>query len=113
MNSPQTAIYDKSRIIFGLSHARKSISKAERVLLVEGYFDVVMAHQNGIDVAVASSGTAVTPEQMKTLRRFAAELMLCLDADEAGRGATPRSVEMGSRAGRSEPVGELPNAYEA
>src|SRR5207245_4782852 len=79
-------------------------------LLVEGYFDVGMAHQNGIDIAVASSGTAVTPEQMKTLRRFAAELMLCLDSDEAGRAATQRAIEMGSRAGLSVRVVELPNA---
>jgi DNA primase len=110
MNSPQTSIYDKGRTIFGLSHARKAISEAQRALLVEGYFDVIMAHQNGVQVAVASSGTAVTAEQMKTLRRYASELLLCLDTDEAGRHATQRAIESAARAGLAARVVELPNA---
>ncbi|HEV3231327.1 MAG TPA: DNA primase [Candidatus Dormibacteraeota bacterium] len=110
MNSPQTAIYDKGRSIFGLSHARKAIAQSGRALLVEGYFDVMMAHQNGIQIAVASSGTAVTDDQVRTLRRLAGDLLLCLDGDEAGRHATERVVEMASRAGMRVRVVELPNA---
>ncbi len=110
MNSPQTSIYDKGRTIFGLSQAKKAISAGDRALLVEGYFDVMMAHQNGIDIAVASSGTAFTEDQVKILRRFAADLMVCLDADEAGHAATQRVIEMASKAHMRVTVVELPNA---
>ena len=110
LNSRQTVIYDKSRTIFGLSQSKKAIEKAGAALLVEGYFDVMMAHQHGITTAVASSGTAVTPEQLKTLRRFAPDLLLCLDSDEAGQAATQRTIEMASRAGMRVRVVELPNA---
>jgi DNA primase len=110
MNSPQTSIYDKGRTIFGLSQAKKAISAGDRALLVEGYFDVMMAHQNGIDIAVASSGTAFTPEQVKILRRFAADLLVCLDSDEAGRAATQRVIEEASKAHMRVTVVELPNA---
>ncbi|MHB8509411.1 MAG: DNA primase [Candidatus Dormibacteria bacterium] len=110
MNSPQTSIYDKGHTIFGLSHARKAISSASRALLVEGYFDVMMAHQHGVTTAVASSGTAVTPEQLRLLRRFAEDLLLCLDSDVAGQEATRRTIELASRAGLRVRVAELPNA---
>jgi DNA primase len=110
LNSRQTAIYDKSRTIFGLSQAKKAIEKAGAAILVEGYFDVMMAHQNGTTNAVASSGTAVTSEQLKTLRRFAPDLLLCLDSDEAGQAATQRTIEMASKAGMRVRVIELPNA---
>ena len=110
MNSPQTPLYDKSRTIFGLSHARKAIAEAGKALLVEGYFDVMMAHQNGITTAVASSGTAITDEQLRLLKRFTTDLVLCLDGDEAGRHATQRAIEMSARSGMRAVVVELPNA---
>jgi DNA primase len=110
MNSPQTSIYDKGRVIYGLDAARKTISSGGRALLVEGYFDVLMCHQNGIDYAVASSGTAVTPEQLKALKRVATELYLCLDTDEAGRNATQRVIADAARSGLRVMVVELPNA---
>ena len=110
MNSPQTSIYDKGRTIFGLSAARKKMQEQDRALLVEGYFDVMMAHQNGIDIAVASSGTAFTEDQVKILRRSASELLVCLDTDEAGRQATGKVIEMASRAHMRVLVIELPNA---
>jgi len=110
MNTPQTALYDKSRVVYGLANARKKIAETERALLVEGYFDVIMAHQNGIGTAVASSGTAVTAEQVKILRRFANELYLCLDSDDAGQHATERAIEMAARAGMRVRVVELVSA---
>jgi DNA primase catalytic core len=110
MNSPQTSIYDKGRVIYGLDAAKKKISSEGRALLVEGYFDVLMSHQNGIDYAVASSGTAVTPDQLKALRRFATELYLCLDTDEAGKNATQRVIADAARSGMRVMVVELPNA---
>ena len=110
LNSPDTAIYQKGRTIFGLSHARKAIAKQERALLVEGYFDVMMAYQNGIDIAVASSGTAFTEDQVRMLRKIAQEVLVCLDSDDAGRAATMRVIEMISRAHMRALVVELPNA---
>jgi DNA primase len=110
LNSPETSIYQKGRTIFGLSHARKAIAKQERVLLVEGYFDVMMAHQNGIDIAVASSGTAFTEDQVRMLRRIAQEVLVCLDSDDAGRAASQRVIEMISKAHMRALVVELPNA---
>jgi len=110
MNSPQTSIYDKGRVIYGLDAARKTMSSGGRALLVEGYFDVLMCHQNGIDYAVASSGTAVTEDQLKALRRFATELYLCLDTDEAGKNATQRVIADAARSGMRVMVVELPNA---
>jgi DNA primase catalytic core len=110
LNSPDTAIYQKGRTIFGLSHARKAIAKQERALLVEGYFDVMMAYQNGIDIAVASSGTAFTEDQVRMLRKIAQEVLVCLDSDDAGRAATMRVIEMISKAHMRALVVELPNA---
>jgi DNA primase len=110
LNSPETSIYQKGRTIFGLSDARKAIAKQERALLVEGYFDVMMAHQNGINIAVASSGTAFTEEQVRMLRRIAQEVLVCLDSDDAGRAASQRVIEMISRAHMRALVVELPNA---
>src|SRR5258708_4874888 len=110
LNSPGASIYQKGRTIFGLSHARKAIAKQEKALLVEGYFDVMMAHQNGIDIAVASSGTAFTEEQVRMLRRISQEVLVCLDSDDAGRAATMRVIEMISKAHMRALVVELPNA---
>jgi DNA primase len=110
MNSPQTSIYDKGRTIFGLSQAKKAITASDRALLVEGYFDVMMAQQNGIETAVASSGTAFTEEQVRILRRFASDLQVCLDSDDAGRAATQRVIEMASKQHMRVTVIELPNA---
>jgi DNA primase len=110
LNSPDTSIYQKGRTIFGLSRARKAIAKQERALLVEGYFDVMMAHQNGIETAVASSGTAFTEDQVRMLRRIAQEVLVCLDSDDAGRAATMRVIEMVSKAHMRALVVELPNA---
>jgi DNA primase len=110
MNSPQTSIYDKGRVIYGLDVARKAMSSSGRALLVEGYFDVLMSHQFGVDYAVASSGTAFTPDQLKALRRFATDLYLCLDTDEAGKNATQRVIGDAARAGMRVMVVELPNA---
>jgi len=110
MNSPQTSIYDKGRVIYGLDSARKTISAGGRALLVEGYFDVLMCHQNGVDYAVASSGTAFTSDQHKAIRRFATELYLCLDTDEAGQSATQRVIADASRSGMRVMVARLENA---
>ncbi len=92
INGPETAIYKKSKILYGLSEARIAISQKKRALLVEGHLDCVMSHQLGYTETIALAGTALTPEHTELLHRFCDEIILCLDADNAGQKATSRSV---------------------
>ncbi|MDR0916510.1 MAG: DNA primase [Oscillospiraceae bacterium] len=90
INSPDTAVYSKSRNLFALNLAKKS--KAGRLILVEGNIDVVALHQAGIDCAVASLGTALTVEQAQLMKRFTENVVLCYDGDEAGQRASKRAI---------------------
>lgn len=91
VNSPETPLYRKSQILFGLSKARDAIRTSRSVLLVEGYFDVIAAHRAGIQNVVAVSGTALTDEHAQLLHRYADKAILCLDQDRAGKDAARRS----------------------
>lgn len=93
INSPQSPVYDKSRSIYGLFEAKNALRNKDEAILVEGYADVLSLHQAGFDNAVASSGTALTPEQLKILKRFCSRLILVYDADEAGIKAAGRALE--------------------
>lgn len=92
INSPQTLVYDKSKIIFGLSEAKHAIREQKRVVLVEGYLDVLTAHQAGFRNVVAVSGTALTQAQVDLLKRFTTTLVLAFDTDAAGLEAVNRGV---------------------
>ena len=92
INTPQTLIYDKSRIIYGLSKAKLEIKKADQCILVEGNMDALMSHQAGVKYAVASSGTALTPYHLRLLQRFTNNLGFCFDTDQAGNLATRRGI---------------------
>lgn len=92
LNSPETLVYKKKENLFAMNIAKNS--KAGQFLLMEGYMDVVSLHQNGFDNAVASLGTAFTPEQAGILKRYADKAVLCYDADEAGQKATDRAGEI-------------------
>jgi DNA primase len=94
INSPETPAYVKGRVIFGLDLARDEIMKRGHAVLMEGQFDVITAHQFGVQNAVASSGTALTDEQVRLLQRFTSELLLVFDADRAGRSAAFKAVEL-------------------
>jgi DNA primase len=94
LNSPDSVAYHKSVAIFGLDLARAAITGRRAAVIVEGYFDVIAAHTAGIDYTVASSGTALTREQVHSLGRMAETLILCFDGDEAGRGATTKAVDV-------------------
>jgi len=85
INSPETPAYIKGRVIFGLDLARDEIATRGHAVLMEGQFDVITAHQFGVKNAVASSGTALTNEQVRLLKRFTDELLLVFDSDQAGR----------------------------
>ncbi|MGH7764656.1 MAG: DNA primase, partial [Candidatus Dormibacteraceae bacterium] len=96
INSPETPAYVKGRVIFGLDLARDEITRRGHAVLMEGQFDVITAHQVGITNAVASSGTALTDDQVRLLKRFTDELLLVFDADRAGRAAAFKAVELAS-----------------
>lgn len=92
INSPQTAVFDKSGNLYGINLASQSIRKEDLAVLVEGYMDVIMAHQYGFSNVVASMGTAVTEKQMNTLKKLTKNLILALDSDIAGEEAMLRCV---------------------
>jgi DNA primase len=94
INSPETRVYDKSRALYGLRQAKRAIRQEEEAILVEGYTDVISLHQAGIEHAVASSGTALTEQQVHTLGRYAKRLVLLYDADEAGARAARRAMDL-------------------
>ncbi|MBT4119623.1 MAG: DNA primase [Candidatus Peribacter sp.] len=91
INSGDTPVYNKSNVLYGLHHAREAIRATKRVVLVEGYFDVIACHRVGIKNAIAVSGTALTEQHVKTLKRYADTVVLCLDQDRAGQQAAERS----------------------
>ena len=92
INSPETPIFDKSSILYGINLTREAIRQQDRTVIVEGYMDVITAHQNGFGNVVASMGTAVTERQILTIKRLSKNLVFALDADAAGREATLRGV---------------------
>jgi DNA primase len=94
LNTPDTSAYRKSQSIFGIDLARKAIEREHAAVIVEGYFDVIGAHAAGVEHVVASSGTALTREQVRILSRYASTFVLCFDADGAGRAAASRAVDV-------------------
>lgn len=99
LNTPQTAMYDKSSAIFGLHLAKEAIRSADRVVLVEGNMDVIASHQAGVKNVVAASGTALTSAQLKTLRGITRNVVLAFDSDRAGMAATQRVVPIAQKFG--------------
>ncbi len=94
INTPQTPIYDKGKLLYGLNFAKLDIRRADRCVIVEGNLDVIMSHQAGVTHAVASSGTALTDNHLKIIKRYSDNLDLCFDADSAGSMATDRGVDL-------------------
>ncbi len=99
VNSPETELFKKSRVLYGLDRARNHIRKLDCILLVEGQFDLILAHQSGLPFAVALSGTALTPEHLSILGKLSKRLVLALDADQAGVRSGLKSAYMAMRAG--------------
>jgi DNA primase len=94
INSPETEIYVKSKILYGAYFAQRSIRKEDRCYLVEGYTDVLSLHQGGIENVVASSGTSLTIEQVRLIRRMTSNLTILYDGDDAGRKAALRGMDL-------------------
>ena len=94
LNSPQTALFDKGRLLYGLDLARKPIRAQDQVVIVEGYLDVIALHQGGFANAVSPMGTALTEDQIRLLKRYTRRIVLALDPDAAGVKATLRGLEI-------------------
>lgn len=94
LNSPETEIYHKSNVLYGLSQSKQAISRENLCLLVEGYMDVISLHQSGIENVVASSGTALTTEQIKLIKRLTENVTILFDGDAAGIKASFRSIDL-------------------
>lgn len=116
LNSPENPIYNKSKILFGLYHAKQAIVKQDEAYLVEGYTDVLSFFQNGVENVVASSGTALTEDQIRLIKRYTPNVTLLFDGDAAGIRASFRGVDMLLEQGMNVrvvafPEGEDPDSY--
>lgn len=109
LNSPETPLFHKSSVVYGLDLAKQAIRKRDQVLIVEGYMDVIACHQAGISHAVAPMGTALTPEQVKLLLRYTYRFVTAFDGDEAGKRATLKSLELIENVGGMPTVMIFPN----
>lgn len=98
LNSPETAIFSKGRLLYGLDSARKLIRAADQAVIVEGYLDVIALHQAGFENVVSPMGTALTEDQLRLLKRFTRKIVLALDPDTAGQKAVLRGLEAARQA---------------
>jgi DNA primase len=98
LNSPQTVLFDKGRLLYGLDRARKAIRDADQVVIVEGYLDVIALHQGGFANAVSPMGTALSDYQLAVLKRYTHRIVLALDPDAAGDKATLRGLDIARQA---------------
>ena len=94
LNSPESDIYHKSKVLYGIFHAKQSIAKLDNCFLVEGYTDVIQMHQSGIENVVASSGTALTPDQIRLINRLTKNITVLFDGDAAGLRASIRGIDL-------------------
>lgn len=116
INTPENAIYVKSNVLYGLYQSRSEIVKQDEAILVEGYTDVILMYQNGIKNVVASSGTALTESQIRTIRRFSKNITMLYDGDNAGLKAVIRGIDLAISEGMSVricilPEGEDPDSF--
>jgi len=98
LNSPQTVLFDKSHLLYGLDQARKAIRAKDQVVIVEGYLDVIVLHQAGYTNTVSPMGTALNEDQLRYLKKFTRRIVLALDADAAGEKATLRGLDLARNA---------------
>ena len=116
LNSPESEVYHKSKVLYGIYHAKQAIAKEDNCFLVEGYTDVIQMHQSGIANVVASSGTALTPEQIRLIHRLTKNITVLFDGDAAGLRASLRGVDLILEQGMNVkictfPEGEDPDSF--
>lgn len=108
INSPQTDVYNKSAVLYGLHLAKSHIQAVDATVLVEGYMDVIRAHQANIRNLVAASGTALTTDQIQLLKRYSSNILLAFDGDAAGLNAAWKGMQLAIQAGMNIKVIQLP-----
>src|SRR5690606_36612886 len=116
INSPETDIYHKSQVLYGLYQAKNAIRREDFCYLVEGYTDVISLHQADVENVVASSGTALTEEQIRLMRRFTSNITVLYDGDAAGIKAALRGIDLVLKGGLNVrivllPDGEDPDSF--
>ncbi|AWA28854.1 DNA primase [Flavobacterium magnum] len=116
VNSPESDIYHKSKVLYGINHAKQAIAKQNNCYLVEGYTDVIQFHQAGIENVVASSGTALTPDQIRLINRLTKNITVLFDGDAAGLRASVRGIDLILEEGMNVkvctfPEGEDPDSF--
>ena len=116
LNSPESDIYHKSKVLYGIYYAKQAIAKEDNCFLVEGYTDVIQMHQRGVENVVSSSGTALTPEQIRLINRLTKNITVLFDGDAAGLRASLRGIDLILEQGMnvkvcSFPDGEDPDSY--
>jgi len=109
LNSGETLIYDKSKVLYGLNLSKQAISKADRCFIVEGYTDVISMHQNGVENVVSASGTALGPQQIQLIKRSTNNVTLLFDGDKAGIKATLRSIDLCLKAEMNVKIAAFPD----
>ncbi len=109
LNSPESDIYHKSKVLYGIFHAKQAIAKQDNCFLVEGYTDVIQMHQAGIENVVASSGTALTPDQIRLINRLTKNITVLFDGDAAGLRASLRGIDLILEAGMNVKVCSFPD----
>ena len=107
-NSPESVLYNKSRSLYGIFHAKKAIVEQQLCYLVEGYTDVISLHQAGITNVVASSGTSLTEDQVRLIKRYAPTVSILYDGDAAGMKASLRGIDLILQGGPQREGGHLP-----
>ncbi len=116
LNSPESEIYHKSKVLYGIYHAKQAIAKEDNCYLVEGYTDVIQFNQTGIENVVSSSGTALSPEQIRLINRLTKNITVLFDSDAAGMRASLRGIDLILEQGMNVkvctfPEGEDPDSY--
>jgi DNA primase len=112
LNSPESEIYHKSRILYGIYQARKSITQEDKCYLVEGYTDVMSLHEANIENVVASSGTSLTQEQVRLIKRFTQNITILYDGDAAGIKASIRGIDLVLEEGMNVKIVLLPDGHD-
>src|SRR5690606_37429865 len=116
LNSPESEIYHKSKVLYGIQFAKQAIAKEDRCYLVEGYTDVIQMYQKGVENVVSSSGTALTLDQIRLIHRLTKNITVLFDGDAAGLRASLRGIDLILEQGMnvkvcSFPPGEDPDSF--